>query len=281
MVGDVKTQTLVVGAVGKQSGRGLRRRTRTRVLATQLGLVVGFIALWQILGNLGIINSFLFGSPWGIAQILWRWIADGTLLTNTAVTLYEAAVGFVIAFVIAIPLGIALARSSFWDRVTSPFIDMANATPRFALAPVFVFIFGLGSMMKIALVFSVVFFVLLINTMAGTKAIEEDYIRLGRISGASRAEMFGKVILPATGGYILAGLRLSVPYALAAAVVGEMFSGNSGLGYLVSNQAGLLVINGVFAAVIVLALFGWALNSIVNALVARTPWARMAQRATV
>lgn len=260
---------------------GRKKQRRMRVVLTQIGLVVVFLALWQIGSSTGIINSFLFGSPLGVAQILWRWILDGTLLNNTFVTLYEALVGFAAATVIAIPLGIILARSPFWDRVTNPFIDMANATPRFALAPIFVFAFGLGSMMKIALVFTVVFFVLLINTMAGTKAIEEDYIRLARISGASKRDLFVKVILPGTGGYILAGLRLSVPYSLAAAVVGEMFAGNSGLGYIVSNQAGLLIVNGVFAAVIVLALFGWGLNSLVNALVRRTPWARMAQRAQV
>ncbi|GAA1931011.1 ABC transporter permease [Microbacterium aoyamense] len=269
--------TAPLKTVGGKSAR--RRRLRSRVVVTQVALVVGALGLWQLAGNLGWINTFLFGSPVGTAQILWRWIQDGTLLVNTAVTLYEATVGFVIAVVIAIPLGIVLARSPFWDRVTEPFIDMANATPRFALAPIFVFMFGLGSMMKIALVITVVFFVILINTMAGTKAIEEDFIRLGRIAGANRRQLLARVVFPATGGYILAGLRLSVPYALAAAVVGEMFSGNSGLGYLVSNQAGLLIVNGVFAAVIVLALVGWGLNSLVRALLSRTPWARMASRA--
>lgn len=266
-----------------RSGRRGKKRGSSRgpIILTQLGIVVGLVVVWQLAGDLGILNTLLFGSPTGVADTTWRWVQDGTLLSNTFVTLFEATAGFLLAFVLAIPLGIMLARSRFWDRVTNPFVDMANATPRFALAPVFVFIFGLGSSMKIALVFTVVFMVLLINTMAGAKAIEEDFVRLGRIAGANRWQLLARVVLPATGGYILAGLKLSVPYALSAAVVGEMLSGSVGLGAIVSNQAGLLIVNGVYAAVIVLALFGWGLTSLVDWLLSRTAWARMATRAAV
>lgn len=251
-----------------------RRRFRTKVLITQLVLVVAFIGLWQIGVSLGIINHFYWGSPALIWQHLAKWVLDGSLFGNILTTLYESSLGFVISVVTAVPIGMALARSRFWDRVTLPFVDMANATPRFALAPLFVLAFGLGSQMKIALVITVVFFIMLINTMAGVKAIEEDYIRLGQISGASRVQLFTRVIAPATSGYVLAGLRLSVPYALAAAVVGEMLSGSSGLGYLVTNEAGLIDISGVLAAVIVLAIIGWALNALVTFAVSRTPWVR-------
>lgn len=274
-----RANTLV--AMPETLRRKKRRKSRGPVLLTQLGIVVGLIALWQILGNLGLLNTLLFGSPLGVGQTLWKWILDLSLFMNAFITLYEAFLGFAIAFVLAIPIGVILARSPFWDRVTDPFVDMANATPRFALAPVFVFIFGLGSSMKIALVFTVVFMVLLINTMAGAKAVEEDYVRLGQVAGANRWQVLARVILPAAGGYILAGLKLSVPYALSAAVVGEMLSGSTGLGSVVTQQAGLLIVNGVYASVIVLAVFGWGLTSLVNWLLSRTAWARMATRAVV
>jgi NitT/TauT family transport system permease protein len=266
------------GSVNRAAQR--RRRRRALVTATQIGLVVVALAAWQIGADAGFINTFFFSSPVEIWEKLVRWAVDGTLLSNTLVSLYEAFLGFIISVVLAIPIGMFLARSTFWDAVTRPFIDMANATPRFALAPLFVIMFGLGSTMKIALVFTVVFFIVLINTIAGVKAVEEDFVRLGRISGASRGALFMKVIIPAAGGYILAGLRLAVPYALAAAVVGEMLSGSSGLGYLVANQSGLLILSGVYAAVLVLALLGWALNSLVNFAVSKTPWAHSVSRSS-
>lgn len=270
------TELIATSSTGPGVNRVAQRRRRHRlmVVVTQVGLVAIALIAWQIGADTGLINTFFFSSPVEIWEKLIRWAVDGTLLSNTLVTLYEAFVGFIISVVLAIPIGMFLARSSFWDAVTRPFIDMANATPRFALAPLFVIMFGLGSMMKVALVFTVVFFIVLINTIAGVKAVEEDFVRLGRISGASRGALFGKIIIPAAGGYILAGLRLAVPYALAAAVVGEMLSGSSGLGYLVANQSGLLILSGVYAAVLVLALLGWALNSLVNFIVTKTPWAR-------
>lgn len=256
------------------SPRRRRARVTRTVVAVQVGTVVSFIALWHLGANQGWIDSFLYGSPAGIWRDLHRWTVEGTLLDATLITLYEAIAGFVIAVVLAVPAGILLARWSFGERVMRPFIDMANATPRFALAPVFILLFGLTSTMKVVLVISIVFFVMLINTMAGVRAIDPDFIRLARITGAGQFNFVARVLIPATGGYILAGLRLSVPYALSGAVVGEMLSGSSGLGYLVSEQAGLVNMSGVLAAVIVLALLGWILNSAVNLAVKQTPWAR-------
>lgn len=254
--------------------RGGSAKRRTTVHLTQLAIVATFFVVWQVLVNSGVIDPLNFGSPTEVASKLGEWITDGTLLHNFWVTFYEAGIGFVIAVVAAVTIGIVLARSPFWDKVTQPFIDMVNATPRFALAPLFVLLVGIERTSKIVLVVSIVFFIMLVNTLAGVKAVNEDYVRLGKVCGGSKREIFAKVILPATGGYVMAGLRLSVPYALGGAVVGEMLAGSEGLGYLVANQAGLLEMSGVLAAVLILAIVGWGVNGIVTILVRRTPWAR-------
>jgi NitT/TauT family transport system permease protein len=262
--------------VGQSAGRRPVRRGRRSlwINLTRLGLLVGFFGLWQLAVDMKWLDQFLYGSPSGIASKLHLWLSDGTLFQNLWATFFEAGIGFAIAVTAAVPIGMILARSPFWDRVMQPFIDMANATPRFALAPLFVLLFGLGRTTKVFLVISIVFFIMLINTLAGVKAINEDYIRLARVSGATRFELFVRVILPATGGFLVAGLRLSAPYALAGAVVGEMLSGSEGLGYLVVNQSGLLDTAGVLAAVLILAVVGGVLNQVVTILVKRTPWVR-------
>jgi NitT/TauT family transport system permease protein len=257
---------------GGLSATRRKAMSRLRVFATQLVLLGIFGAIWQVAASQDWINSFFFGTPLEIVSTLKEWALDGTLLFNTATTLYEAAVGFVVAVIVAVPTGIALARSPFWGRVFHPFIDLANSTPRFALAPLFVLFFGLTPMTKIVLVFSVVYFVMLISTISGTNAVDKNYIRFAQLVGVSRRQLYAKVILPATTQWLVAGMRISAPYAIAAAVVGEMISSNKGLGFLIVRYSGLLETSKVLAAVMTLAVAGWALNICLTWLFKRLPW---------
>jgi NitT/TauT family transport system permease protein len=243
------------------------------VAVTQVCIIVVFTALWQWGASAGWINSFFFGEPAEIYATLKEWTLDGSLFQNTAVTLAEAALGFSIALLIAVPVGIWLARSKFWGRVFSPFIDVANSTPRFALAPLFVLFFGLGLVSKIVLVFSVAFFVMLINTIAGASSVDQNHIHFARLVGVTRWQLLSKVILPATAIWLIAGMRLAAPYSIAAAVVGEMISATQGLGYLIVKYAGLLETSKVLAAVLFLAIGGWLLNMALTWLFRRLPWA--------
>jgi len=254
--------------------RGSGRSAKLRIVGTQLAILIAFFAVWEAAVRFGKLNPFFFGMPTEILQNLIEWILDGSIFLNALATLNEAVSGFLLAVVLAVPIGIFLARSPFWGKVFHPFIDLANSTPRFALAPLFVLIFGLGMMTKVVLVFSVVFFVMLINTIAGASAIEKNYIRFAQLVGVSKRQLFLKVIVPATAGWLIAGMRIGAPYAIAAAVVGEMISANQGLGYLVVKYAGLLEMSKVLAAVLVLAVGGWGLNACISSLVKRLPWVR-------
>jgi len=252
-----------------------RRRSPTpaAILATQLGIVVIFASLWQLGASTGVVNTFFFGEPAEIYAALKQWALDGSLFVNAATTLYEAAMGFIAAVVVAVPIGIGLARSPFWGKVFSPFIDIANSTPRFALAPLFVSFFGLGLVTKVILVFSVAFFVMLINTIAGASSVDPNHIRFAQLVGVSRWQLLSKVIMPATSNWLIAGMRLSAPYSIAAAVVGEMISSTRGLGYLIVKYAGLLETSKVMAALLFLAIGGWCLNRGLTWLFRKLPWA--------
>jgi NitT/TauT family transport system permease protein len=138
----------------------------------------------------------------------------------------------------------------------------------------FVLLLGLGQTTKVVLVFSVVLFPILINTIAGASSIDPNLIRLSQLVNASRSQMITKVIIPATAEWLIAAMRLAAPYALAAAVVGEMISSNEGLGYLVVKYSGLQQSSATFAAVFMLALCGWALNAVATIVAMQTPWMR-------
>lgn len=270
-----KADDVAVAAVKvlERSTKKRRRAGPLSVIIAQIALIVIVCSLWQWGVSTGHINEFFFGAPLEILKVLRDWIMDGSLFFHAAVTLYEAALGFCISVVVAVPIGIALARSPFWGKVFSPFIDVANSTPRFALAPLFVLFFGIGLFTKIVLVFSVAFFVMLINTIAGASSVDPNHIRFAQLVGVSRWQLFTKVIMPATTNWLIAGMRLSAPYSIGAAVVGEMISSTQGLGFLVIRYAGLLETSKVLAALLFLALGGWGLNVFLTWLFRRLPWA--------
>lgn len=239
------------------------------VVVLRFVALAAFCIVWEFVANRGIIDPFLISRPSAILARLWQWIQDGSILIDTGVTLLEAAVGFVVAAVCGIALGLLLARYALLDAVTRPFIDVANTIPRIALAPLFVLWFGLSINAKIALVVSVALFSFLINTYSGAKSVDPEFVRLARSLGATRRDVVLRIVFPSIVPWLLAGARLGVAYSLAAAVIGEIVSANQGLGYRVAFAAGVLDTAGEFAALLVLALVAWAVNTAVARLETR------------
>lgn len=220
--------------------------------AASLTIAVVGIALWEGLVRGGVLDSFWFGQPSVMIERIKGWVEDGSLWTNIAVTMREALVGFAIASVAGILVGLLLAQRAFVEKTLRPFIVAANSLPRIALASLFILWFGIGELSKIALVISLVFFILLFNTLAAALDVDEDIITVVRTLGASQLELLAKVVLPACLPHIFSGLRLGMAYALTGAVVGEIVSSISGIGNLISRRAGLFDTSGVFAAILVL-----------------------------
>jgi NitT/TauT family transport system permease protein len=237
------------------------------VWLTRLILCAGVIALWEYLAAVGAIDAFFWGRPSGIAHYLFKW-GQGTLLNDLLVTLAEAFMGLVIGAVAGVVAGIALGLSPFWRTVMQPFIDLGNSTPRIALAPLFLLWLGLGMASKVGVVVSIVFFIMIINVQEGVLSINRDYIRLLRILGGGRRERIRYVVLPASVAWIKVGLRLSIPYSIAGAVIGEFVAASQGLGYRLVQEAGDLNAAGVLGVVFVLAMLGTMLSAISNSMLA-------------
>lgn len=230
----------------------------------RLLLVVVVCAIWEAAVRLGYLDPFFFSSPGAILARTFTWIKDGTIFLDTAVTLFEAAVGFVLAAIVGIAAGIALARFPLLDEVLRPFVDVLNSIPRIALAPLFVLWFGLAIQAKVALVFSVAVFSFLINAYSGAKSVDPEFVRMARSLGATRRDVMRKIVLPSVVPWLLAGARLGVAYSLSAAVVGEIVSANQGLGFRIGFASGVLDTAGQFAALFILALVAWAANTAVE-----------------
>jgi len=226
-----------------------------------LGIVL--LLLWQ--GASGrLVDNFFISNPLDVGTRLIGWIADGSLFLHMWATIYATVMGFMIGSIGGLILGIWLGVSPFTSRLLNPYLNALNALPKVALAPLFVLWFGLGIESKIALAAVLVLFLVFLNTYAGVREVDQDLIDSARLMKATRAQVIAKVIVPSAMSWVFAGLKISVPYALIGAVLGEMIAANRGLGYLVQFSGSQFDSAGVFAVLIVIALLAVALNFLVE-----------------
>ncbi|HET7384042.1 MAG TPA: ABC transporter permease [Pseudolabrys sp.] len=226
-----------------------------------LGLVL--LLLWQGVSG-PLIDNFFISNPIDVGTRLVGWVADGSLFLHIWATVYATVMGFIVGSIGGVVLGIWLGVSPFTSRLLNPYLNALNALPKVALAPLFVLWFGLGIESKIALAAVLVLFLVFLNTYAGVREVDQDLIDGARLMKATRAQVIAKVIIPSTMSWVFAGLKISVPYALIGAVLGEMIASNRGLGYLVQFSGSQFDSAGVFAVLIVIALLGVALNFLVE-----------------
>src|SRR5260221_12835764 len=228
---------------------------------TALGITV--LLFWQ--GASGrLVDNFFISNPADVAVRLYGWTMDGSIFGHMGATVYATAMGFILGSLGGALLGVWLGVSPLASRLLHPYLNALNALPKVALAPLFVLWFGLGIESKIALAAVLVLFLVFLNTYAGVREVDQDLIDGARLMKATRTQVITKVIVPSAMSWVFAGLKISVPYALIGAVLGEMIAANRGLGYLVQFSGSQFDSAGVFAVLIVIALLAVALNFLVE-----------------
>lgn len=232
-------------------------------------LVICLLGSWQLASG-WLIPANWIASPVMVAQTAWGWISSGLLLFHLKITFLEMVIGSLIGTSLAIATGFGLSSSGLLADALMPYISAFYGIPRIALAPLFVIWFGIGITSKVALVAVVVFFLVFFNAFVGARNVDRIYIDAMKMLGASKWDMFRKVTLPHSAGWIFVGLRFALPRALIAAVVGEIISSNRGLGYLLEESGGMFDVAGILVAVGVLAIVGVLLNAGLNRLEAMT-----------
>lgn len=234
-----------------------------KVLAWRLGITVAGLALWEAASG-RLIKPFWISAPSAIWAQLMAWADSGDLWMHVEITMTETILGFVFGAVSGISVGLALGLNKRLAAVLDPFIIAFYSLPKIALAPLFILWFGVGLLSKVVLATFVVFFLVFYNTYAGTLAVEQELVDVLRLMGATRWQIVRKVILPSVLLWIFTGMKISVPYALIGAVVGEMMASNKGLGYLIQASAGQYDTAGVFAALFVLMLIATGLHGLLK-----------------
>jgi ABC-type nitrate/sulfonate/bicarbonate transport system permease component len=238
----------------------------------------------------GLASLLVVAAAWEIAGRSGRWplilapisdvwskflqlVGSGELAKDVAVSLNEFIVGFAVAAVFGILLGIIIASSKAAKDLIDPWVSAVYATPTVALAPLFIFVFGIDAPSKMAVVFLLAVFPIVINTATGMTSTDQVYIEAARSFSANKVQIFTKVLIPSALPFIVAGLRLGIGRGLVGVVVGEFIGARAGLGYLIFKSSQGFQIDAMWVGVFLLAGTGVVAVSILQRIERRmAPW---------
>jgi NitT/TauT family transport system permease protein len=223
--------------------------------------ILGGLALWEAASRLAVDNALFLAAPSQIAVAIVKLALSGDLARHIEISAAEFALGYAIASVIGIALGLLMAESDRAKDILQPWISGLYATPTIALAPLFLLWLGIGIWSKVLVVITLVLFPVVINTEAGLRTTSERLIEMLKSFGASKQQIFFKLSLPSAAPFVLAGLKLGIGRGLIGVVVAELFGSRAGLGQLISQSADAFNMPNLFAAVVVLATAGIAMTA--------------------
>jgi NitT/TauT family transport system permease protein len=249
-----------------------RDRSRLRGIAAQIALHGSVLAVWEIACRT-VIPPLLLPAPSAIAVAFYETLRSGELIRQLSQTLAVLSVGFSLAVIIGLALGIAMATVRLVAKLFDPYVNALYAMPTVALVPLVIVWLGLGFEAKVFLTFIVGVFPIVINAQAGVKNIPAAYLETARSFACSRSQMFWKVMLPAAIPFFVAGLRLGLGRALVGVVVAEMFTALSGLGYMVTFYGNTFKTAYLFVPILALAVLSIAITELIRWAERRiSPW---------
>lgn len=237
--------------------------------------IIAVLAVWEIVSRSGLVNPRLFPPPTAVTQVLREWAASGELVRDVAGSLWRIVLGLAIGGFLGIGIGLLTGRFRHFRRWLAPVIQILRPLPPVAIVPLVIVWLGIGNGAKLFSIAFAVFFPTWINVHVGTTAIPANYLRSARLLSKSRARLLFRVVLPATASFAVAGIRTGIAIAFIMAYVTELAGASSGIGYRISVTQLAYRIDGMVAALTVLAglaaLTDLAFTHLTNRLL---PWLR-------
>lgn len=229
------------------------------------------LSIWQIYGMN--VNPLFFAPPTAIIGAFFRVVQSGELLQAFYVSAQALFLGFIVATIFGIIVGILMGRYRILEYALDPYVNALYATPLVALIPLIILWFGLGFNAKVVVVFLLTLFPVLINSYTGVRNVSQSLVDVGRAFVANERQIFTKIMLPASVPYIMAGVRLGIGRAIIGMVVAEFFTALTGLGAMIVKYANSFKTDVMFVPIVVLMLLGVGLTELVKlAEVRAAPW---------
>jgi NitT/TauT family transport system permease protein len=228
--------------------------------AALLGL--GVIA-WEAVARSEMFSPILVPSIVRIARQFWLLVVEPASLAEAGASVFRGLAGFALAAVVGVALGVLMGRSRLAAAVLAPLFSGTYPIPKIALFPIFIYLFGIGSLSKVMLIFLECLYPIVVTTHAGSRAVSRVLLWSAANMGASRVRVLWRVVVPATAPFIFAGFRIALPIAMIVVIITEMISSADGLGYLVMYALASFKTDRMLAVVAAIALLGVALDWLV------------------
>jgi NitT/TauT family transport system permease protein len=254
------------GAPKVRKGRGSgieltaeEKRERVWYAFGAAAVFAAVFALWEALPANGLVNEIILPRATNVAIAIQELLVSEFLWKHVFSTLSAIGWGFMVAVVLGITLGIALAVFLPFKRLFYPFVVAFQTIPKIVFAPLFIIWFGFGQNSKVAMAAAIGFFPVLINTMVGLENVPQDAIRLMRSLRATPLQSFWKVRILHAAPLIFAGIKSALTYAVIGVIVAEFVGSRDGLGHLLHTYNFQLRIDRAFAVIVFLSVIGSSL----------------------
>lgn len=246
----------------------VRRFVAIPAVSLALTIIV-LLMLWEVTVRGLDVPRYILPPPSAVIMKVYEDFISGAIVSHFVVTLSEVICGFVIAAVVGLSLGSAVALISVFERTLYPLILAMQTVPKIALAPLFLIWFGYGIQSKIVTAALIALFPILVNVVAGMRAIDQRRILLMRSLGASVFSVFFKARLPSMLPHLFAGLEVGIIFAVMGAIVGEFIGASTGLGSLIVQRQASVDVAGVFSVLVYLSFMGVVLHAVLRAFTSR------------
>lgn len=240
-----------------------RRRIHEKYVYGTLAVVVA-LGVWQLVASLRVKPAIVLPGPWDVIQAFRQLFSNSAIWTDLATSGKELLYGLLLATVIGLPLGLVIGWYRRLAYVLNPFVTFLYATPRIAVTPLLIIWLGIGLSSKVAIVFLMAVFPILINAATGVQSLDSSIVRVARCFGAGDLKIFRTIALPGSVPFIISGLRLAVGQALIGVFVAELSGAISGVGVLMNTAGQQFQTSVVFAGLFIFAVTGVLLTGLLR-----------------
>lgn len=229
-----------------------RERTKKLILAWQIGILVMLALSWELLAQFGLIDNFILSQPSRIGSTFINMV-QYDLMNHVFVTVYETLVGFILGVITGTCLAVILWWSSFVAKVSEPYLVVLNSLPKIALGPVIIIIVGAGTEAIIFMALAISLIVTVLEMLNGFRHTDSEYIRMASTFGATKVQIFMKVVFPYNISTLFNSLKINIGLSLVGVIAGEFLVSKAGLGYLIVYGGQVFKMDLVMSSVIILA----------------------------
>lgn len=243
-----------------------RKKEKRIVCFFRLLIIVCFLIAWELLSRFELINTFLSSSPTKVIETIYQLFQDKTLFTHIGVTLYEVFISFSIATILGFIIATILWSNKIIAKIVDPYLTILNSLPKVALGPLIIIWVGASTNSIIFMALLISTFVTIITIYQGFSQTNKSYITLLKSFGATKWQIFIKVVLPSNIPTLISALKINISMSLIGVIMGELLVSKSGLGYLIMYGSQVFNINLVITGVVILGIISYIMYFIIDLL---------------